>query len=96
MKVLLAIGISFLVGSLFGSIVATRAYRDALRNVSLEQVAERAVREIADAYESQLSRSITFSDLRDKINECAADNLKLKKRIWGLEKTKVRECSTSM
>ncbi len=102
MKTALIAGICFLIGAYFGIAFTYRAVIRGTQNASLEAVAERAVKDVASAYESQINKSDLFIKLKDKIEECSKENSLLKKRIWKIENPRVtcpggkQSCKTSL
>lgn len=85
MKTTLISGICFILGTLFGSLLIYRSVTRGVMHASIETVAKRAVNDVATAYEAQLNKSGVFEKVRTKIEECAKENLALKKRVWRLE-----------
>jgi hypothetical protein len=85
MKSLLIGSLSFAAGMLIGGLLIAHAFASATRNLSLDAVAERAVKDMSTAYEGALNKSGLVEKLSGKFDECVRSNSTLQKRIWRLE-----------
>lgn len=85
MRTTLFVGISFLAGTVFGSVVASRAAIKAIREAPIERVAERAVKDMEAAYRQEFDKRNVFDLFEKKYNECLSENAQLKHRTYRLE-----------
>ena len=80
MKILLVAGLAFLIGCDVGARLSLKAFRMGCSEVDVSVTAQRAVTDVAAAYENQLQKNGVIERVRGKFESCLRENACLKTR----------------